>query len=145
MKAYTFKINGKEYNVVINSVEGRTADVSVNGASYKVDLGEETAAPAPAAAPKAAQPVQAAPAAPAASPAPAASGAAVTVKSPMEGNVVDVCAKPGDAVKSGQKLVVIEAMKMEVEISATQDGTVREILVNKGDHLVENQSVATLA
>ena len=63
----------------------------------------------------------------------------------MEGNVVEICANPGDPVKSGQKVVVIEAMKMEVEISAPQDGTVKEILVHKGDHLTENQVVATIA
>ena len=132
MKEYRFKINGKDYKVAINGIEGKNANVTVNDVPYQVELDEAQAA--------------AAPAAPAAAPAaPKASGAGAKVNSPMEGNVVDVCVKAGDAVKSGQKLVVIEAMKMEVEISATADGTVSEILVHKGDHLVEGQPVATIA
>ena len=141
MKEYRFKINGKDYKVAINGIEGKNANVTVNDVPYQVELDEAQAAVASA---PAAAPVQAAaPAAPAA--APKASGAGAKVNSPMEGNVVDVCVKAGDAVKSGQKLVVIEAMKMEVEISATADGTVSEILVHKGDHLVEGQPVATIA
>lgn len=144
MKEYRFKINGKDYKVAINGIEGKNANVTVNDVPYQVELDEAQAAAAPA---PAAAPVQAAaPVAPAAAPAaPKASGAGAKVNSPMEGNVVDVCVKAGDAVKSGQKLVVIEAMKMEVEISATADGTVSEILVHKGDHLVEGQPVATIA
>ena len=129
MKEYRFKINGKDYKVAINGIEGKNANVTVNDVPYQVELDEAQAAAAPAAAPAA----------------PKASGAGAKVNSPMEGNVVDVCVKAGDAVKSGQKLVVIEAMKMEVEISATADGTVSEILVHKGDHLVEGQPVATIA
>ncbi len=146
MAQYTFKISGKEYKVSINSIEGKTAQVNVNGADYLVELEN-----APAAAPAApAAPVQAAPApAPAAAapaPAPAApKGAQVQVTSPMEGKVLEICAKPGDAVKAGQKVVVIESMKMEVEISAPQDGTIGEILVHKGDQLSDGQAVATLA
>ncbi|MDT3356992.1 MAG: acetyl-CoA carboxylase biotin carboxyl carrier protein subunit [Bacteroidota bacterium] len=145
MKEYRFKINGKDYKVAVNGISGNIADVTVNDVPYQVELDEAQAAAAPA---PAAAPVQAAaPAAPAAAPkaAPKAAGAGAKVNSPMEGNVVDVCVKAGDSVKSGQKLVVIEAMKMEVEISATADGTVSEVLVNKGDHLVEGQPVATIA
>lgn len=141
MKEYKFKINGKDYDVVINSIEGKNASVTVNGASYDVEL--ENAPAAPAMAPVAAKAEPAKAAAPAAAPKPA--GAEVEVKSPMEGNVIEVCANVGDSVKSGQKILVIEAMKMEVEISATKDGSLTGILVHKGDHLKENQTVATIA
>lgn len=145
MKEYKFKINGKDYDVVINSIEGKNASVSVNGNSYDVELENSPAAPAAApAATKAAEPSKAAPAAAPAA-APKTSGAEVEVKSPMEGNVIEVCANVGDSVKNGQKILVIEAMKMEVEISATKDGSVTGILVHKGDHLKENQTVATIA
>ena len=142
MKEYRFKINGKDYKVAVNGISGKIADVTVNDVPYQVELDEAQAAAAPA---PAAAPVQAAAQAAAPKAAPKAAGAGAKVNSPMEGNVVDVCVKAGDSVKSGQKLVVIEAMKMEVEISATADGTGSEVLVNKGDHLVEGQPVATIA
>ena len=72
MKQYKFKINGNEYNVAINSVEGKNASVTVNGTSYDVELEDAPAAPAQAA-PVAAQPAPVQPAAPAA---PAAGGKA---------------------------------------------------------------------
>ena len=62
----------------------------------------------------------------------------------MEGKVLEVCVKAGDAVKAGQKVVIIESMKMEVEISASKDGVVGEVLVSKGDQLTDGQSVITI-
>ena len=144
MKKYNFKINGNEYNVTINSVDGNVADVTVV-ASYKVELGTGMApisvqsAPAQQAAVQA--PVQAAPAAapapapqavPAAAPAPqtapaaapAASGAGKAVTAPLPGNIVGISVKVGDTVKAGQQVAVLEAMKMENDIVATADGTI---------------------
>lgn len=145
MKEYKFKINGKDYEVTIGEANGKNLEVNVNGASYQVELeNAPAAAPAPVQAPV--QQAEKAPsAAPAAAPSPAPEGEGVKVVSPMQGNVVEICAAVGDAVKNGQKLVIIESMKMEVEISATKDGTVTGILVSKGDHLEENQPVATIA
>ena len=62
----------------------------------------------------------------------------------MDGKVLEVCVKAGDAVKAGQKVVIIESMKMEVEISASKDGVVGEVLVSKGDQLTDGQSVITI-
>ena len=79
-------------------------------------------------------------------PAPAApKGAQVQVTSPMEGKVLEICAKPGDAVKAGQKVAVIEAMKMENEIQASADGTVTAVLVNKGDSVLEGAEIVKIA
>ena len=141
MKEYKFKINGNEYNVVINSVEGKNADVQVNGVSYNVELEN-----APVAAPVAA-PVQAAPAAAAAPAAPKAAAPAggKTINSPLPGVIIDVCVKEGQAVKKGQKLAVLEAMKMENEILAEVDGTVTAIYIKKGDSILEGDKVVTLA
>ncbi|MCQ2131209.1 MAG: biotin/lipoyl-binding protein [Bacteroidales bacterium] len=144
MKEYKFKINGNEYNVAINSVEGKLADVTVNGASYKVELDKEVAAaPAPVAAPAA----QAAPAAAAAAPAaPAApAGAGKPVNSPLPGVIIEVSVKEGQAVKAGQKVAVLEAMKMENEIQAESDGTVTAIHVAKGDSVLEGAKIVTIA
>ena len=112
--------------------------VTVNGVAYDVTV-EETAGgavAAPAAAPAPA-PAAAAPAAPAPAPAPAAapvgSTGAVAVNAPMPGNILDVRVKPGDSVKAGDTLLILEAMKMENEISAPQDGTIASVNVSKGD------------
>ena len=152
MTQYKFKINGNEYNVAINSVEGNIADVTVNGASYKVEMENAPVAPAqpaPAAAPVAA-PVQAAPApvkaAPAAAPAPAApSGAGKPVTSPLPGVIIEVSVKVGDAVKAGQQVAVLEAMKMENAIETISAGTVTAIHVNKGDSVLEGAPIVTIA
>lgn len=145
MAQYKFKINGNEYNVAINSVEGNIADVTVNGASYKVEMEnapvQQAAAPAavPAPAPSAAP----APAAQAAAPAPAGAGKPVT--SPLPGVIIEVSVKVGDAVKAGQQVAVLEAMKMENAIEATSAGTVTAIHVNKGDSVLEGAPIVTVA
>jgi len=146
MKTYKFKINGNEYNVAINSVEGTNASVTVNGTDYQVELEDAPAAPvqaAPATAPAAA-PAQAAPAAPAA-PKPAASGAGKAVTSPLPGVIIAVKVNLGDSVKAGQEVAVLEAIKMENSIEAEHDGTVTAIHVAKGDSVLEGAAVVTIA
>ena len=143
MRTYKFKINGNEYNVEINSVEGNIADVTVNGASYKVEM-DTPVAPAPAAAP--ATPATSAPApAPASAPATAPAGASKVITSPLPGVIIEVSVKEGQAVKAGQKVAVIEAMKMENEIQASSDGTVTAVLVNKGDSVLEGAEIVKIA
>ena len=94
--------------------------VNVNGTVYEVELEEITGA-APAASV----------AAPAAAPPPPAAGA-VTVKAPMPGNILAVNVSNGSAVKKGDVLMILEAMKMENEIMAPCDGTVTSVSVTKG-------------
>ncbi|MBO7396952.1 MAG: biotin/lipoyl-binding protein [Bacteroidales bacterium] len=142
MKEYKFKINGKDYEVSIGEAEGKILPVKVNGASYQVEL-EKEPVQAPAAAPQAAPaPVQAA-----ASPAPAAApaGAGEKVPSPLPGVIIEVSVKEGQSVQAGQKLAVLEAMKMENEITAPRAGSVTAIHVNKGDSVLEGAPVVTLA
>ena len=109
-------------------------NVTVNGVVYEVEVEEVGAvASAPVAAPVVA-PV-AAPAAPKSAPAPAARPAAtgaVTVKAPMPGNILKINVKAGDAVKKGDILCILEAMKMENEICAPADGTVAGVNVSQG-------------
>ena len=140
MKAYKFKINGKEYNVAVNGIEGKNADVTVNGVNYQVEL-ENEVSPAVAAAPAAA-PAAAAAAAPAAAPAPA--GAGKKIESPLPGVIISVDVKEGQAVKRGQKVAVIEAMKMENEILAECDGTISAIHVKQGDSVLEGADIVTI-
>ncbi len=146
MKTYKFKINGKDYDVTIGEAEGKMLQVNVNGADYQVELENAPAsAPAAPAAPAAAAPAAAtpAPAAPATPKAPA--GAGEKVNSPLPGVIVEVSVKEGQAVKSGQKVAVLEAMKMENEISAPKDGTITAIHVNKGDSILEGAPIVTIA
>lgn len=146
MKSYKFRINGNEYNVDINSVEGNIADVTVNGASYQVEMEN---APAPVQKPAQAPAAAVAPASSATTtPAPKAAvpaGAGKPVTSPLPGVIIEVSVKEGQTVKAGQKVAVLEAMKMENEIQAPADGTVTAILVNKGDSVLEGAEIVKIA
>ena len=140
MKSYKFRINGNEYNVDINSVEGNIADVTVNGASYQVEMEN---APAPVQ-----KPAQSTGSATTTTPAPKAAapaGAGKPVTSPLPGVIIEVSVKEGQTVKAGQKVAVLEAMKMENEIQAPADGTVTAILVNKGDSVLEGAEIVKIA
>ena len=141
MKEYKFKINGKEYAVAVGEADGKMLTVNVNGADYQVELeNAPAAAPAPA--------VQAAPAtaspAPAAAAPKAAAGAGKKVCSPLPGVIISVDVKEGQAVQRGQKVAVIEAMKMENDILAESDGTVTAIHVSKGDSVLEGADIVTI-
>ena len=83
--------------------------VTVNGVAYNVTVEEGTGTPV------------------------AAAAGAVSVTAPMPGNILDVKVKAGDSVKAGDTLLILEAMKMENEISAPQDGTIASVNVRKGD------------
>lgn len=144
MKNYKFKINGKDYNVTVGEANGKMLSVNVNGADYQVEL-ENAPAAAPAA-PVQAAPAPAAQAAPAPQAAPAsAAGAGEKVNSPLPGVIIEVSVREGQAVKAGQKVAVLEAMKMENEISAPKDGTITAIHVNKGDSVLEGAPVVSIA
>ncbi|OWP32587.1 acetyl-CoA carboxylase biotin carboxyl carrier protein subunit [Porphyromonas gingivalis] len=143
MKEYKYKINGNEYNVVINSIEDGLADIEVNGTPYKVEiLAEKKKASKPAIKHPTvtAAPVAAAPVAPAAS----AGGQGTGVKSPLPGVILDVCVKVGDEVKAGQKVAVLEAMKMENNINADRDGKIVAVKVNKGDSILEGSDIVII-
>ena len=116
------------------TLKGRTYEVEVEaGEAILLDEYEAIAPSAPAAAPAAAAPAAApAPAAAAAPAAPAVTGAGDPVNAPMPGNILKVNVSQGQAVKSGDVLCVLEAMKMENEIMAPKDGTVTQVMVSKG-------------
>ena len=113
--------------------------ITVNGTSYDVTV-EEVGGAAPAAAPPVAAPVKAAPAKPAA---PAATGS-VSVTAPMPGKILNVKLQAGAAVKKGDVILILEAMKMENEIVAPEDGTIASINVATGDSVEAGAVLATL-
>lgn len=123
-------------------------NVTVNGVTYEVvveEAGEVAAAPAPQA------PQTAAPAAPKAASAPAAKPAATkpaagakTVNAPMPGTILKVNVKVGDAVKKNDLICILEAMKMENEIFAAEDGTVTAINTPQGTSVNTGDAIVTL-
>ena len=117
-----------KYKVTLNN---RVYEVEVEaGKAMLLDEYEAIAPSAPAAAPATAAPVAAAPAA--APAAPAVTGAGDAVNAPMPGTILKVNVQNGQAVKEGDLLVVLEAMKMENEILAPKAGTITQVLVSKG-------------
>ncbi len=140
MQKLNFNINGKHYEATITEVEHNVAEVELNGKKYTIDVERSEAVAIPTIAtpkPAAAAPVAAAPVAP------KATAGANAIVAPLPGSVVSVSVKAGDAVKAGQQLAVIEAMKMENEILAPADGTVKAVhcsagqAVQQGDALIE--------
>lgn len=152
MKQYKYKINGAQYDVTIDSIAGSVAKVEVNGIPFEVEMqgsalvesdlpemsvaeGTPAAAPAPAA--------PSAPAAPAAAPA-AGPGAGSPVKAPLPGVVTSIAVSVGQAVKKGDTVLVLEAMKMENNITAETDGTVTGICCAAGDSVMEGTTLLTI-
>ena len=138
---YNVTINGKLYEVDVERVSPfhqMTREEIATGV-----VAAPVAAPAPAPAPVAA-PAPAPVAAPAPTPAPAPAAGGVSVVSPMPGTVLDVKAPVGTQVAAGQCVIMLEAMKMEVEVVAPQAGTVSAINVKKGDAVSTDQVLAVL-
>lgn len=120
-------------------------NITVNGTSYEVEV--EEVKEKVAAAPKAAAPApKVAPSAPAAPKAPAATAGAgeKSVDAPMPGKIVKVSVSVGQAVKAGDVLVILEAMKMQNEITAASDGTVKAVNVSEGQSVKVGESLVIL-
>lgn len=142
MKEFKYKINGNPYTVTINSIVDNMAKVEVNGTAYNVELDRP--------AKKQIKPLtrpQAAPTTLAGDPVvtrPAAAGTTGAVRSPLPGVILEVNVKVGDTVKRGQKVAVLEAMKMENVINADRDGKVTEVKINKGDSVLEGADLVII-
>lgn len=134
MRKFVINVNGNQYEVEVEEVGGVSQPVA-----YATPIAQPaSAAPAAPAAPKAA--------APKAAPAPVSSGpaGAVKVTAPMPGTILEVKVKPGQAVKKGDVLMILEAMKMENEIVAPQDGTVASVNTSKGTSVNSGDLLASL-
>lgn len=150
MRTYSYNVNGAQYDVTIESIQGQVAKMNVNGVLFDVeilgapltegDLPEAAAAVAPAAAAPVAAPTAAAPA-PAAK---GAAGAGTPVNAPLPGVVTKVLVTAGQAVKKGETVVVLEAMKMENNITAECDGSVTGVCVAAGDSVMEGTTLVTI-
>ena len=127
MKEYKYKINGNSYKVVINNIEDNIASIEVNGTPYEVEMETkkqiaippvQRAQPAPKT--KEGQPVVTKP-----EPKSKKSG----VKAPLPGTILDIKVKVGDIVQKGDTIIILEAMKMENNITADKDGKIVDIMV----------------
>lgn len=135
MKNYIITVNGTSYEV---SVE----EAGTVSAEKTVAMPSAAPAPAPAPAPAAAAPKAAA--APTPAPAPAGAAGSITVTSPMPGKIIDVKVNVGDVVKRGDVVLILEAMKMENEIVAPEDGTIATVDVAAGASVEAGTVLATL-
>ncbi len=140
-KSFQFTIDGRKYETTVNEIENHVAEVTVNGTVFHVEIDNaknataiKPAATRTTAAPRAAQPA-----------------GTVVVKSPLPGSIVKVVAAAGAAVKKGDLLLTMESMKMENQVCSEYDGTVKSVLVQPGqnvmqdDKLVEIETVAVAA
>ena len=145
---YVATINGKKYEVEVEKLEAYKS-LDRNGVAAPAAPVLPASAPVQRPAAPAPAPVAAAPApapAPAAAPAPkaAAPAGATTVEAPMPGKILNIKVSEGQAVKFGEVVVIMEAMKMETEIVAPAGGTVSKILVKAGDSVDTGAALVAL-
>lgn len=138
MKKFKFTINGNEYGAEVLSVEDGIAEIEINGTSYTVEVDQ---AFQPSKTPKLVR-SQAVPSTDvhpsvAKTSSPSAPKGGGTIKSPLPGVILDLFVKEGDVVKIGQKLLMLEAMKMENNIEADKEGKIISINKQKGDSVME--------
>ena len=152
MKKYSYKINGADYDVTIQSISGQRAKVEVNGIPFDVEMQgstltednlPDTEVAEASAQPKAVVQEEAPKAQVEAAPAGAA-GSGTPVKAPLPGVVTKINVSTGQKVKRGQPVLVLEAMKMENNITAEQDGEVTGICVKPGDSVLEGTVLLTI-
>lgn len=149
MKEYKFKINGTEYSVDINEVEGHDISLEVNGTPYKVTV-DHAMRQTPHVSPVAKRPLQPSGPAPVSSaPAPvitpkAPEARGVKITTPLPGTILDVFVNVGDTVKPGTVVVNLEAMKMENNIESDVEGKVTAVNVHKGDSVLEGDTLVVI-
>ncbi|NLG51884.1 MAG: acetyl-CoA carboxylase biotin carboxyl carrier protein subunit [Chloroflexi bacterium] len=149
MSTYEITVNGNKYTIEVGDVSGPSVEVVVNGQRRTVDFREAQNVPAaPAPAPAAAAPAPAPQPAPEPEPAPQATPAGsvdgTVVKAPMPGKILSVRVNVGDTVSEGDTVCTLEAMKMEMPISATAGGTVKAIHINVGDNVANDDPLVTV-
>ena len=158
MKTYKYKVQGVDYEVEIVDIEGKIANVNVNGIPFEIEMQKPinaakhpelasikrgTAVPVAASVANVQPEVPSAPAKPAVQPQ-APAGAGTAVKAPLPGTINAINVKVGDQVAVGDIVIVLEAMKMQNNIEAEQAGTVTSIAVNVGDTVMEGAVMLTI-
>lgn len=145
MKEFSYKINGAPYRVVVTKSDSELVELEVNGTPYTVEITPKTKKPKTvvqrqststgASSVSTSTPLVTKPSAPAGK---------NTIQSPLPGIILDIRCKVGDTVKKGQTLMILEAMKMENNILSSGNGKVTEILVQKGDSVLEGANLVVI-
>lgn len=138
MKNYKFTIRGHEYAVEILDIEGNIAEIEVNGTHYKVEVHKELKKTKT---PKLVRSKVPSPTRKESKITKDISTKAYNVVAPLPGTILKIFVKEGDTVNAGDKLLMMEAMKMENEVLAEKGGTVKSIKVSQNDSVLQNDSL----
>lgn len=145
MRKFKFKINGNDYEVDITNVEDNLVELEVNGSPYTVEVDQalqssktpklvrSVAVPSTDAHPSMAKTSN-----------PQEPKGVGSIKSPLPGVILDIYVNVGDRVKVGQKLLTLEAMKMENLIESDKEGTIASITKQKGDSVMEGDILISI-
>ena len=145
MKKFKLTIHGNKYDVEILNVEGNTAEIDVNGTVYNVEVDKELkATKTPVLVRTKAVPSSDSDKSTAKTSSPAAHKGGGAIKSPLPGVILNVKVREGDIVKIGDKLLVLEAMKMENNIEADKEGIIKSIRVKSGDSVLEGDMLVEI-
>lgn len=144
MRKYDLSINNNKYEVIVKKVTETEAQVEVNGQEHTVSINQIESLILPETIPQpSARQVPGPAQTPAAAPAAAPSTGGVIA--PMPGQIKAILVREGDKVKAGQKLLIMEAMKLENKLPATHDGVVKQILVRDGDIVSQGQELIIIS
>lgn len=135
MKNYKFTIDGNTFDVEIVKIEGSMAKIEVNGTSFNVEIHREVKQI------KTPVLIRAAVKEPQKQIEKKIGGARTALKSPLPGIILQILVQPGDIVIKGQKLYIMEAMKMENEIKAERDGVISTIKVTQGQSVLQDEVI----
>jgi len=135
MKKFKFTIHGNIYDVEINNFEGNIAEIEVNGTLYRVEVNKEvkqskTPTLVRSAVPEQKKEIKK-----------TDRGSTIAVKAPLPGNILEVFVKIGDIVKKDQKLLVMEAMKMENVVLAEKDGVIELVKAQQGMSVLQGDTL----
>ncbi|HYW96781.1 MAG TPA: biotin/lipoyl-containing protein [Bacteroidales bacterium] len=136
MKNYNFRINGNEYHVELKGIEENVARIEVNGTGYDVEIERKIKKTKT---PTLVRPVSKEPPKPGIDK--REKGSATPVLAPLPGNILTIFVKPGDIIRKGQKVLVMEAMKMENQILAEKDGVVESVAVTPGQSVLQGDTL----
>ena len=140
MRKYKFIINGNDYEAEILGVEDQFISLELNGTPYQVMLNREVVQTKTPKVVIQSVPTAAATDVPKTAPASALS----EIKSPLPGTIIELYCKVGDTVAIGQKILMLEAMKMENNIESDKAGVIKEIRIVKGDAVMEGDVLMTI-
>lgn len=137
MKKYKFSIRGTEYEAEILKFEGTKLDIDINGTVYNVEIEREQKVTKTPTIVRRDLPTE---------PAPVVSSSAVLKKiiAPLPGNILKISVKVNDVVKKGDLILVMEAMKMENNILAEEEGTIRSLKVIEGGTVLQGDVIAEM-